>query len=376
MRLALWLGHHEDTTQLRSMLEPSPHEVLERPDLRPGGIQPCFDLAVMDLRSHEYWAKLIHACREAEAPRFLPVLLLVHPSDLFPASRHLGCTADELVLTPIRRLELRIRIESLLRGRAMSLELERLHAARTEQALAEVRALRDLEQLRTQFISSVSHELRTPLTTIMGFAELLTDGLAGPLAPEAKDFVQEIRRAGERITHLVDELLDDARVQAGTFQIHPEPIAPVARIQALAGSLDPQLLAKGLKLDLDLSPACPNITADPRRVDQVLLNLLSNAIRHSPPGGRISVKARPCVPGLRVEVTDQGPGIAPQDQNLLFQRYRQIGGRSTGGTGLGLAIARAIVQAHGGEIGVSSAPGHGATFWFTLPGEAHEVQAA
>ncbi|MBM3259183.1 MAG: HAMP domain-containing histidine kinase [Candidatus Sericytochromatia bacterium] len=274
----------------------------------------------MDLRSHLDPADQIHACRTAEAPRFLPVLLLVHPCDLYPASRHLGCTADEVVLTPIRRIELRTRVHSLLQGRRMPLELESLHRTRADQALEELRSLRRLESLRDQFIGSVSHELRTPLTTIMGFAELLADGLAGPLGPEARDFVLEIKRAGQRITHLVDELLDDARLQAGTLQVNPEPVDPLAHMRAVACSLGPQLKAGNLGLELDLPGSCPPVMPDPRRLDQVLLNLLSNAIRHSPPRGIIDVGLANRDGGIRIEVRDHGPDISMDDRKLLFQR--------------------------------------------------------
>jgi signal transduction histidine kinase len=226
MHLGLWLGQTEDARLFRTLLELHDIASLERPDLRPGDQRAPLDLAVMDLRSHIDLADQLHACRTAEAPRFLPVLLLVHPSDLYPASRHLGCTADEVVLTPTRRIELCTRVHSLLQGMRMSLELESLHRSRAEQALEEVRSLRHLEALRDQFIGSVSHELRTPQTTIMGFAELLADGLAGPLGTEARDFVLEIKRAGQRITHLVDELLNDARLQAGTPRFIQSPSTP------------------------------------------------------------------------------------------------------------------------------------------------------
>lgn len=376
MHLGLWLGQAEDARLFRTLLEPRDIAIIDRPELRPGEQRTALDLAVMDLRSHIDLADQIHACRTAEAPRFLPVLLLVHPSDLYPASRHLGCTADEVVLTPIRRIELRTRVHSLLQGRRMSLELESLHRSRADQALEELRSLRRLESLRDQFIGSVSHELRTPLTTIMGFAELLADGLAGPLGTEARDFVLEIKRAGQRITNLVDELLDDARLQAGTFQVHPEPVDPLAHMRAVACSLGPQLKARNLRLDLDLPGSCQSVMADPRRLDQVLLNLLSNAIRHSPPRGVIDVGLANRDDGIRIEVRDHGPGISLEDRKLLFQRYRQIGPAASGGTGLGLAIARAIVEAHGGRIGVDSNPGRGATFWFWLPTRAQAKEAA
>lgn len=376
MRLGLWLGQSEDARLFRTLLEPTEIQIVDHPDLHPGNGACAIDLAVMDLHAHDALSNEIHACRSAEAPRFLPVLLLVHPGELYPASRHLGCTADELVLTPIRRIELRTRVHALLRGRQMSLELERLHRSRAEQAMEEIQALRHLEAMRDQFISSVSHELRTPLTTIMGFAELLADGLAGPMSDEAREFVLEIKRAGHRITNLVDELLDDARLQAGTFQVHPEPVEPISRLRAVACSLGPQLKTKDLRLELDLPPTCQELQADPRRLDQVLLNLLSNAIRHSPAHGVIELRLVSRESGIRIEVRDHGPGIRPEDHTLLFQRYRQIGPTASGGTGLGLAIARAIVEAHGGRIGVESRPGCGATFWFWLPGRAAEMHAA
>jgi signal transduction histidine kinase len=150
----------------------------------------------------------------------------------------------------------------------------------------------------------------------------------------------------------------------------------MAHMRAVACSLSPQLKARNLRLDLDQPGSCPPVTADPRRLDQVLLNLLSNAIRHSPPRGVIDVSLTTRDGGIRIEVRDHGPGISPEDRKLLFHRYRQIGPAASGGTGLGLAIARAIVEAHGGRIGVDSRPGRGAIFWFRLPMRTQAEEAA
>jgi signal transduction histidine kinase len=228
-----------------------------------------------------------------------------------------------------------------------------------------------MDRLKSNFVSAISHDLRTPLTSIRGYAEFLEDEIGGPLSPEQHAFVAQLMRGAIRLEHLVDDLLDFARLDAGTFKLRCETSDLAERLYEVAASLRPQVEEARLQLVVE-PPAGPLVAEmDEGRVERVLFNLLHNAIKFTPAGGTIRVRAWRRGGQLRCEVQDSGPGISSPDQARLFQRFSQLqSGSEKGGTGLGLSICRAIIDAHGGAIGVSSQPGHGATFWFTLPADA------
>ncbi|MFP5502342.1 MAG: PAS domain S-box protein [Candidatus Sericytochromatia bacterium] len=240
-----------------------------------------------------------------------------------------------------------------------------------EEALEEQMArMTEIDRLKTDFVSTVSHELRTPLTSIMGYTEFLEDQVAGELTDEQRAFVDQIREGGVRLRRLVDDLLDFARLEAGTLKLQKQPTDLVARLRETAHSLEPQIRASGLTLALALPEAPLVLPLDGHRFDQVMLNLLGNAIKFTPAGGTISVTACRSDGQVRVEVADTGIGIAEANMERLFERFYQVETgltRERGGAGLGLAISKAIVEAHGGAIGAESTPGRGSTFWFTLP---------
>ncbi len=236
-------------------------------------------------------------------------------------------------------------------------------------ARAEVEAARELDRLKTTFVNAISHDLRTPLTSVLGYAEFLEDGLGGPLSEGQRRFVTQILKSTERLDHLVNDLLDFARVEAGTFELTLAEADLAALVDEVLDSLRPQAQNAQLELATDL-PAEPLVVRmDAPRVERALTNLVANAIQFTPDGGRIIVRVRREEGGVRCEVTDTGIGIAPEDQPKLFHRFVQLpaGAQRKGGTGLGLSISRAIVEAHGGRIGVESVVGQGSTFWFTLP---------
>lgn len=239
---------------------------------------------------------------------------------------------------------------------------------RLDQALhVQYERLKELDRLKTDFVNAVSHELRTPLTSIRGYLEFMEDGIGGTLSPSHEEFVREIERAAGRLTLLVDDLLDFARIQAGTFELRSETFDLTDKIHELAGSLVPQ--ADKAQVSLEVTAEQPLfVHGDPQRLGQVLLNLANNAIKFTPSGGKVELRGRIEGDCLRCEVRDTGPGIAPDDVPRLFHKFSQLSeGRSKGGSGLGLSISKAIVEAHGGSIGVESRPGLGSVFWFTLP---------
>ncbi len=269
-------------------------------------------------------------------------------------------------LTPAVERELRDAADRRLRRSA---ESEREQALFRERATrTELAAAQEVDRLKTEFVNAVSHELRTPLTSILGYAEFLEDGLGGDLTPQQAEYVQQIEVGAQRLTRLVDDLLDFARLEAGTFKLRVAPDDLGEKVREVVDSLRPQAQEAQLSLSVDLPPEALVVPMDAHRIGQVLLNLVNNAIKFTPPGGEVQVRVVREDGGLRGEVSDTGVGIAAADLPRLFLKFSQLDpGLHKGGTGLGLSIAKAIIEAHGGEIGVESEPGRGSTFWFTLP---------
>ncbi len=240
-------------------------------------------------------------------------------------------------------------------------------------ALRDLTSLRRLEGIRRDFVANVSHELRTPLTSIIGFAE----ALAGPDLPDgaAEDFGRRVLANAMRMRRLVDDLLDLAVVESGHWAPAASPVSPAAVARLCWSELTAARLA-GTDVSLAVEDRCgARVEADPNAVRQIFANLLENAARYAPPGSDILVRVLEEGSGVRVEVTDRGPGIPAIHRERVFERfYRVDAGRSSqeGGTGLGLAIVKHLVSAHGGEVGIESAVGRGTTVWFTLPRSAGE----
>jgi signal transduction histidine kinase len=229
--------------------------------------------------------------------------------------------------------------------------------------------LRELDLMKTNFVGTVSHELRTPLTAIRGYAELLEDGIGGALSDPQRAYVQKIVAGAGRLERLVDDLLDFARLEAGAFKLEAREVDLARLVAGLGQAFGPQARELQVELHVGTAPVAP-LEADPGRIEQVLGNLLDNALKFTPAGGRVAVAVEEREAVVRIAVSDDGPGITPQHLPHVFERFYQVDASSTrraGGTGLGLAISRALVEAHGGQIGVESEPGAGSCFWFTLP---------
>lgn len=241
--------------------------------------------------------------------------------------------------------------------------------------LHDVTTLRKLEQVRSDFVANVSHELRTPVSVIMLNSELLLEhGLDDPL--QARRFIEAMARNAERLSQLISDLLDISRLEAGKFRLEREPVsafgAVVRVIDALEARADAR--AQSLEVDIDLELL---IYADARALDQILYNLIDNAIKYSPEAGALLVRAqreRGKLPEGRasvlIEVCDQGAGLTPEQRTRIFERfYRVDDGRSRdqGGTGLGLAIVKHLAQALEGRVGVRANTPRGSIFWVRLP---------
>jgi signal transduction histidine kinase/Na+/proline symporter len=256
---------------------------------------------------------------------------------------------------------------------AYSHELER-KSAELEAATAKLRAanerLQELDRLKDDFISTVTHELRTPLTSIRALTEILFDNPELSVA-EREHFLQTIISESERLTRLINQVLDLSKLESGRAEWR---LSEFDVREVIADSLETteQLLrGRDVELRAELGDGAPVVAADRDRVTQVLLNLLSNAAKFcAPEGGRIDVRLRVGPERLRIDVADNGPGVQPEERELIFQKFRQSGETLTDkpqGTGLGLPISREIVTRLGGELWVESAAGQGATFSFTLP---------
>ena len=256
---------------------------------------------------------------------------------------------------------------------AYSRELERkrqeLEAATTELRAANER-LRELDRMKDDFVSTVSHELRTPLTSIRAFAEILHDSpeLA---AARRREFVGIILRETERLTRLINQILDLAKIESGRAQWAAEPVDLRAVIRDAADSTAALYRERDVELETAVPDRVPIVVADRDRLQQVLLNLLANAVKFCAPGsGRVRVALSDARGAVRVDVADNGIGIAREEQGAIFEKFRQVGDTLTDrpqGTGLGLPISRLIVRQFGGDLWVASEPGRGATFSFTIP---------
>lgn len=241
---------------------------------------------------------------------------------------------------------------------------------RLEEGLREQnRKLQELDALKSNFVNAISHDLRTPLASIMGYAEFLEDEVGGPLGDEQHDFVTQIQRNAHRLEHLVDDLLDFARMDAGTFKLVCKHGDLGALARGVIASLRP-LADEARVAIVDALPEEPlQATFDSARIERVLMNLIGNALKFTSADGAITVSGRLEGEDVLCEIRDTGIGIALEDVDKLFQRFSQLshGMRQANGTGLGLSISKALVEAHGGAIGVKSIPGKGSTFWFRLP---------
>jgi signal transduction histidine kinase len=250
-------------------------------------------------------------------------------------------------------------------------------------ALENVRLFREIEdksrQLevankhKSEFLANMSHELRTPLNAIIGFSEVLLEKMFGEINAKQQDYLGDIHSSGRHLLALINDILDLSKIEAGRMELEPSDFDVPTALQNAMTLVRERAQRHGIALSLDIDPAVGELRADERKFKQILVNLLSNAVKFTPDGGRVALRAQPVDSGLEFSVSDTGIGIAPEDQEKVFEEFRQVGGdykTKQEGTGLGLALARRFVQLHGGAISVQSELGKGATFTFTIPGAA------
>ncbi len=233
----------------------------------------------------------------------------------------------------------------------------------------DVTELRRLESLRRDFVANVSHELRTPVTAVRSAAETLRSAAVKDPAA-APRFLDIIERNAERLQDLVEDLLDLSRIESRQYHLHPEGVDLAPLLARSAGLMRERAEKKSIKLELDVPADLPAARADRRALEQVLANLVENAVKYSGKGATVTLAAKPSGERIAVSIVDNGPGIEARHLPRLFERfYRVDAGRSRdqGGTGLGLSIVKHLVEAMSGHVSVESTPGHGTTFTFTLP---------
>jgi len=229
---------------------------------------------------------------------------------------------------------------------------------------------RELDRMKTEFVSQVSHELRTPLTAIKGFTELVLDGDAGDINEEQNEYLGIVKSNVDRLMALINDLLDIARIESGRVQLKVEQVDLADLIKLVGQSMRPLVQGKDQTLSTEIEPNLPTVMADRDRVVQVITNLVSNAHKYTQAGGSILVRAHTVDNMVKIDVKDNGMGIPADDVPKLFSRFFRVDSsltREIGGTGLGLSIVKSIVELHGGAIMVESVQGEGSTFGFTLP---------
>lgn len=244
--------------------------------------------------------------------------------------------------------------------------------AAQERAIADARRIAEAEaesRTKSQFLTAMSHELRTPINATLGYAELVEMGVGGPVTEQQREYLARMRASQEHLLGIINDLLNYSRIEAGQLQYDFAPVSLSAVIDTVIPMVEPQAVMKGLEVVLGPCPEGLVGWADRMKVEQIVLNLLANAVKFTPAGGSITVGCRTLDGNVAITVADTGLGIAPEEQSAIFEPFVQLGRTLTSGhegTGLGLAISRDLARAMGGELTVESALGEGATFMLVL----------
>ena len=239
--------------------------------------------------------------------------------------------------------------------------------------------LKDLDRTKMEFFTLVSHELRNPLAVIKGFTELLYDGTLGPINERQKDKLERIRESVDRLTDMIGKMADISSFEMRQYPLNKISTSIYDMVNELVETMGFLFTNKHIAVEVDVPPGLPPVDIDPKRMEQVLLNLLNNALKYTPDGGRVTIKARDRDEDILVSVSDTGIGIPKKDLGQIFSGFYHSGYKLSyeyKGPGLGLAISRKIIESHGGRIWAESEAGKGSTFYFTIPKQAGSAEAA
>jgi signal transduction histidine kinase len=249
-------------------------------------------------------------------------------------------------------------------------ELERKVEERTHDLSESQKQLEVANRHKSEFLAGMSHELRTPLNAIIGFSEVLSEQMFGEINPKQAQYLRNIHSSGTHLLSLINDVLDLSKIEAGKMELELSPFDLHAALESSIVLIRERAMKNAVQLELECVGGIGEWVADQRKFKQIMLNLLSNAVKFTPSGGRITVRAASHERHVEIAVNDTGIGIKPEDQERVFQEFRQASGsylKKTEGTGLGLALTRRFVELHGGTLTLHSEVGKGSTFVFTLP---------
>jgi signal transduction histidine kinase len=320
------------------------------------------DLILLDLHMPQPdGLEILRRIRDARSRLgFLPVLVLT--GDVGPVARNnaLDLGADDFLLKPLDRNEVVLRVRNLLATRRLHVELARAYRHKSE------------------FLASMSHELRTQLSSVIGFSELLLSDTTDRFdESRRRKFLAQINSSGRYLLDLTSDILDLAKIESGHVTLRLEPVMIVEIVHGVMRDMDPLAAKKAIRINAEVA-AAGQVQADAGKLRQMLLNLVSNAVKFTPEGGRVTIGAERLAETVEISVSDTGIGIAESEFEHLFEEFRQIDSdvaREQHGTGLGLALTKRFVELHGGQIRLASEVGKGSVFTLSLPLGARDVDA-
>jgi signal transduction histidine kinase len=281
-----------------------------------------------------------------------------------------GVLADQRTLRLVLVAILLVGTFAFARVAARSVRQRALLAVAIGQVEAKSREVETANRHKSEFLANMSHELRTPLNAIIGFSEVLRQQMFGAINPKQGEYLEDIQTSGQHLLSLINDILDLSKVEAGRMELQLSRFSVPTALESVLLMVRERSAGRGIALRTELDPAIDELEADERKVKQIVLNLLTNAVKFTPSGGTITLATKPDGAGVLVSVRDTGVGIAPADQARVFEEFTQAAGAAASGlegTGLGLTLSRKFVELHGGRIWVESEPGKGSTFSFTLP---------
>jgi PAS domain S-box-containing protein len=280
-----------------------------------------------------------------------------------------------LVSAAIRDITDRKRLEEI---RRRSQELEETN--RRFELEEQNKRIQEANRLKSEFVANMSHELRTPLNSVIGFAELMASGKVGPISEPHREYLGDILNSSKHLLQLINDVLDLAKVESGKIEIRPEPIDPTRIVAEVRDILRGLAGERRTKVDIEVDPSLTDLVLDPPKLKQVLYNYLSNAIKFTPEGGRVTVLVvAQGATHVRIEVADTGIGVRQEDLHRLFVEFQQLDASTSkkyAGTGLGLAVTKRVVEAQGGTVEVRSRFGRGSTFSAILPRRSEAASTA